>query len=191
MIDAVPAIVNVKDRDLRYVMMNRYAASVLGVTPEDGVGATTVELMRRYDATKSDEFDRQVRDTGEELGFYEDQYVDASGTLRYWLTKKVPLLDPGGKVGSIVSVALDIGERKRAEQTLQAAKDSAEAASRAKSEFLAMGSAAPWPPPSPPRLSASPLSPLPPLCCGATRHPTSCRIYPSSIRPVACCCSPR
>src|SRR5439155_26311529 len=34
-IDAVPAIVNVKDRDLRYAMMNRYAASVFGVTPEE------------------------------------------------------------------------------------------------------------------------------------------------------------
>jgi len=49
----------------------------------------------------------------------------------------VPLLELGGKVDSIVSVALDIGERKRAEQALQAAKDAAEAASQAKSTFLA------------------------------------------------------
>jgi PAS domain S-box-containing protein len=137
-IDAVPAIVNLKDRDLRYLMMNRYAAGVFGITPEEAVGKTTIQLMQRYEATKSDEFDRQVRDGGKELGFYEDQYIDVSGTPRYWLTKKVPIFDESGAVDSIVTVALDIGERKRTEQTLQTAKDAAEAASRTKSEFLAM-----------------------------------------------------
>jgi PAS domain S-box-containing protein len=119
-------------------MVNRYAARVFGVTPEEAVGKTTLELMRRYRATKSDEYDRQVLASGAELGFYEDQYTDVSGAVRHWLTKKVPLLDPDGRVSNIVSVALDIGERKRAEEALQTAKDAAEAATQAKSEFLAV-----------------------------------------------------
>ena len=79
---------------------------------------------------KTDENDRRVLATGKELGFYEEEYRDSSGNLRHWLVNKLPLLDADGEVESIVTVALDIGERKRGEQEMRKAKDAAEAALR-------------------------------------------------------------
>ena len=32
-IDTVPAVINVKDRQLRYVLMNRYMAGIFGIEP--------------------------------------------------------------------------------------------------------------------------------------------------------------
>ncbi len=49
-----------------------------------------------------------------------------------------PLLDSEGRVSGYLGVASDITERKRAARELMAAKDAAEAANRAKSEFLAL-----------------------------------------------------
>jgi PAS domain S-box-containing protein len=129
-IDTVPAIINVKDRKLHYVLMNRYMAGIFGIEPDEAIGRTTSDLMSRYGAKKTDEYDRRVLETTRELGFYEEEYRDSSGHLRYWLVNKLPLLDAEGRVESIVTVALDIGERKRSEQEMREAKDSAEATLR-------------------------------------------------------------
>ncbi|HET7887657.1 MAG TPA: PAS domain S-box protein [Bradyrhizobium sp.] len=129
-IDTVPAVINVKDKELRYVLMNRYMAGVFGIEPQESIGRTTTDLMSRYGAQKTDENDRRVLATARELGFYEDEYRDSSGHLRHWLVNKLPLLDADGHVESIVTVALDIGERKRSEQEMREAKDAAEAALR-------------------------------------------------------------
>ncbi len=129
-IDTVPAVINVKDRELHYVLMNRYMAGVFGIEPHEAIGQTTSDLMSRYGAQKTDENDRRVLTTAKELGFYEEEYRDFSGHLRHWLVNKLPLLDAEGRVESIVTVALDIGERKRTEQEMREAKDSAEAALR-------------------------------------------------------------
>jgi PAS domain S-box-containing protein len=129
-IDTVPAVINVKDKRLRYVLMNRYMAGIFGIEPVDAIGHTTTDLMSRYGAQKTDENDRRVLTSGKELGFYEEEYRDSSGNLRHWLVNKLPLLDADGEVESIVTVALDIGERKRSEQEMRKAKDSAEATLR-------------------------------------------------------------
>src|SRR5438477_6943582 len=50
--------------------------------------------------------------------------------MRQWLVNKLPLLDADGDIENIVTVALDIGERKRGEQEMRKARDAAEAALR-------------------------------------------------------------
>jgi PAS domain S-box-containing protein len=127
-IDTVPAVINVKDKNLRYVLMNRYMAGIFGIEPADAIGRTTSDLMSRYGAQKTDENDRRVLKTGRGLGFYEEEYMDSAGNLRQWLVNKLPLFDDDGAIENIVSVALDIGERKRGEQEMRKAKDAAEAA---------------------------------------------------------------
>jgi PAS domain S-box-containing protein len=129
-IDTVPAVINVKDKDLRYVLMNRYMAGIFGIEPQDAIGRTTADLMSRYGAAKTDEHDKRVLTAGRELGFYEEEYKDSAGNMRQWLVNKLPLLDADGDIDNIVTVALDIGERKRGEQEMRKARDAAEAALR-------------------------------------------------------------
>src|SRR5882672_8382819 len=129
-IDTVPAVINVKDKQLRYVLMNRYMAGIFGIEPADAIGRTTTNLMARYGAEKTDEHDKRVLEAGRELGFYEEEYKDSSGNMRQWLVNKLPLLDADGEIENIVTVALDIGERKRGELEMRKAKDAAEAALR-------------------------------------------------------------
>lgn len=127
-IDTVPAVINLKDVQMRYVLMNRYMASIFNIEPEDAIGHTTTDIMSRYGAQKTDENDRRVLNAGKELGFYEEEYIDSSGTMRQWLVNKLPLRGSDGEIKQIVTVALDIGERKRNEQEMRKAKDAAEAA---------------------------------------------------------------
>jgi PAS domain S-box-containing protein len=129
-IDTVPAVINVKDHDLRYVLMNRYMAGIFGIEPHEALGHTTAELMARYGAAKTDENDKRVLSGRRELGFYEEEYKDAAGNMRQWLVNKLPILDINGEIENIVTVALDIGERKRSEHEMRKARDAAEGALR-------------------------------------------------------------
>lgn len=129
-IDTVPAVINVKDRQLRYVLMNRYMAGIFGIEPADAIGQTTADLMSRYGAEKTDENDKRVLSRGKELGFYEEEYRDSTGNMRQWLVNKLPILDMAGDIEHIVTVALDIGERKGVELEMRKAKDAAESALR-------------------------------------------------------------
>jgi PAS domain S-box-containing protein len=129
-IDTVPAVINVKDRNLRYVLMNRYMAAIFGIEAGEALGRTTNDLMSRYGARKTDENDKRVLKSKKGLGFYEEEYMDSAGNMRHWLVNKLPLLDSDGEIERIVTVALDIGERKRGEQEMRKARDAAETALR-------------------------------------------------------------
>ncbi len=129
-IDTVPAVINVKNTDLRYVLMNRYMAGIFGIEPGEAIGQTTGDLMTRYGASKTNAHDKRVLATKDGLGFYEEEYRDASGAMRQWLVNKLPLLRTDGEIEYIVTVALDIGERKRNEHEMRKARDAAESALR-------------------------------------------------------------
>ncbi|GAB1716217.1 MAG: multi-sensor signal transduction histidine kinase [Nitrobacter sp.] len=129
-VDTVPAVIDVKNADLRYVLMNRYMAGILGIEPGAAIGRTTGDLMSRHGAAKTDENDRRVLESGKELGFYEEEYEDSAGVMRQWLVNKLPIRGVDGRIENIVTVALDIGDRKRSEQGMRQAKDAAEAALR-------------------------------------------------------------
>src|SRR5438270_13228612 len=107
-------------------MMNRDMAEIFRIEPSDAIGRTTSDLMSRYGARKTDENDKQVLKARRGLGFYEEEYKDSSGNMRQWLVNKLPLLDADGEIENVVTVALDIGERKRGEQEMRKAKDAAE-----------------------------------------------------------------
>ena len=51
-------------------------------------------------------------DTGEPFPLKELEATDPHGAKRYWLTTKVPLFDGDGAVSHVVTVSLDITERK-------------------------------------------------------------------------------
>src|SRR4029077_8950219 len=104
-IDTVPAVINVKDKQLCYVLMNRYMAGIFGIEPADAIGRTTSDLMSRYGAEKTDENDKRVLAVGRELGFYEEEYKDSLGIMRQWLVNKLPILDTAGEIENIVTVA--------------------------------------------------------------------------------------
>ena len=143
-VDAIPCMVNAKDLDSRYVLMNAYQARMYGTTPKGAAGKTAAELLGGDYGSYTRGRDREVIATGKPTGFFEERYAGADGEIRDWVTTKLPLFDVHGRVNRVITVALDITAQKAVERRLidarahlQDAKEAAESSNRAKTNFLA------------------------------------------------------
>ncbi|HEX7070357.1 MAG TPA: response regulator [Rhodothermales bacterium] len=139
LIDHLPEYIYVKDRDSRFLIANEYTARVMGASsPDELIGKTDADFFGPETAATYLADEREIIRTGKSLENREEVVDDQrTGQRRWVLTTKLPMRSITGEVIGIVGAGQDITERKHAEQELLAAKEAAEAATRAKSEFLA------------------------------------------------------
>ncbi|MGL6096830.1 MAG: PAS domain-containing protein, partial [Fimbriiglobus sp.] len=125
-IDTAPAMISAKDRDFRYLLMNRLQANMLGTNPDDAIGKSTGELIPPEFGKTTAARDWEAMATRQSVT-YEESTPDATGGLHTWLTTKTPLFSGTGTgtgadnedVTGIVSVSVEITERVRAEAALR------------------------------------------------------------------------
>ncbi len=138
LMDNLPDHIFVKDDHSRFVTANAATLHTLGAASLDEVvGKSDFDFLSRELAEQYYADEQEVVRTGRPLLNREELLIDRAGQQRWLLTTKVPLRDSGGVVVGLVGMSHDITERKRMEAEWQRAKETAEAASRAKSEFLA------------------------------------------------------
>jgi PAS domain S-box-containing protein len=126
-IDNSTAVIFVKDLEGRYLLVNRRYAELFHVTDEEQRGRTDHDLFAPEVADALRSADRQVLAAGRPLEF--EEVVPQDDGPHTYIAIKFPLLDAMGKAYAVCGIATDITDRK--------ARLTAEAASRAKSEFLA------------------------------------------------------
>jgi PAS domain S-box-containing protein len=119
-INSLPDLVFVKDRESRFMLVNRSLAQFLGASdPKDVVGKSDLDFVPSELADKHAADDRQVLETAQSLVDAEELFTSSQGSFRWILTTKVPLLDKGGMVTGLVGIGRDITERKHAQQKQQ------------------------------------------------------------------------
>lgn len=137
-IDNVPDRVYVKDMECRFLLSNRAHLQALNAnTPEEVAGKTDFDFRPRELAESYYADEQNILRTGEPLINQEQKQTDKTGAVQWILATKVPLRDHQGKIIGLVGISRDITQRKRVEDELQIAKEAAEAATQAKSDFLA------------------------------------------------------
>ena len=137
-ISHIPGNVYWKNADNVYMGCNLNLARILGLShPEEIIGKRAEDFLDLADAEAINDADEKVIKHDEELQFEEDGYNNKGEVARY-LSSKIPLRDATGKVVGLLGLSFDITERKKIEQELINAKQKAEIASEAKSQFLAV-----------------------------------------------------
>ena len=107
-----------------------------GQTPKEAAGHGFLAAIHPDDREKTQlAWDHAV--THVTLYEIEHRLRRHDGVWRYMAVRGVPILDEAGTVREWVGAHTDITARKEAEQALEAAKEAAEEANRAKSQFLA------------------------------------------------------
>jgi len=116
-IDHAPAMIWYKDTKNTFVRVNPTCARVFGMAIEEIEGKSTYDLFPDF-AEKYYQEDLEVINSGKpKLGIIEPR-TSASGEHLWVQTDKIPLRDEQGNITGILVFAIDITERKHAEDAL-------------------------------------------------------------------------
>ena len=124
------------DRDLRYVRVNDALARLFGRPPQEIVGRIAPDLTPRFSTRLQDAARRLLEGKQPLLSVELDGTPPGRDRPGYFLLNLYPVRTPSGHCIGLGAAVVDITERKEAELAGQAAREAAEAASRAKSQFL-------------------------------------------------------
>ena len=124
-IDLVPDLVFVKNREGEYLLANEATAAAYGKTPAEIEGKSEAEIIP--DRDDSEEFrqdDLAVIESGEPKEIPEETLTTATGETRILQTVKIPYKISETDEDAVLGYARDVTELKEYERTLEEQRDS-------------------------------------------------------------------
>jgi PAS domain S-box-containing protein len=113
----------VKDRQFRFVLLNRAFCEMVGYPREKLLGQTDYDFFPRAESDFFRAKDAEMFASGVTVAVDEESITDAVGTRHVLATTKVPLRDRSGAVTHLVGIIHDISRIKIAEEALRQANE--------------------------------------------------------------------
>ncbi len=135
LVENLPVNVIRKDVAGRFVFVNQKFCTLLQRSADQIIGKTDYDLFPKELADKYHADDCRVIEAGELFESVEEN--ESHGQLRYFQVIKSPVRNSTGRVIGLQAIFWDVTERRRSLLALQQAKEAAEAANLAKSDFMA------------------------------------------------------
>jgi len=128
----------IMDHEGRIEWANKSFQRITGYSLEDVEGSRLLDILEGEQTDP--ELAKNIREAVKEgKGFTEELIYHRKDGEPFWCELEMqPVRNAGGKIINYVAIQSDITERKRAAEELQKAKEAAELANKAKSEFLAV-----------------------------------------------------
>ncbi|MBX9635625.1 MAG: PAS domain S-box protein, partial [Magnetospirillum sp.] len=138
-IDTIPNAIFYKDVTGRHLGCNRAFVDMAGLPREQIIGSSLSKLGGDDELTqRAEQSDRMLIAGDKRMDVYETTIRHPTGWSMRALVHKAAFRNMEGRVVGIVGAVTDISDRIAFEEELTRARDQAEAANRAKSEFLAV-----------------------------------------------------
>ena len=119
LIDNVADTLYAKDLQGRFIVLNRAAAELVAMSPDQVVGKTDFDLFASEVARQYRDDELRVIDSGQALRERIEVVPDADGERHWYSSTKSPLRGADGRIRGIVGTGRDITERKRTEEALR------------------------------------------------------------------------
>lgn len=135
LIDICPTPLFVKDVQGRYINVNRAWLDLMNLRADQVLGRTSGQLFQEISANLTDK--DQLALAGSAPIRYENRLVRAALDERDTVVTKARFTDANGAVAGIIGSIVDVTEFREAERVTAEARDAAERANLAKSDFFA------------------------------------------------------
>ena len=135
LVENLPVHVARKDLNGQITYANESFCELLGLSRSQIIGKTDYELFPDPIADKYRGDDLWVMETGRVFEGVEEN--PAGGTSRHYEVRKTPVRNEANQVIGIQIIFWDVTQRIQTQKALQLAKEAAESASQAKSDFVA------------------------------------------------------
>lgn len=119
MIDGLPDPIFFKDREGRFVKVNRAFAETVGVEPEDCLGKTYADLWGTELAAEAQADEERILETGQPMVNKEEKLVAQDGSPRWVLVTKMAMRDDQGTIVGTFGIAQEITKQKQTESELR------------------------------------------------------------------------
>jgi phosphoserine phosphatase RsbU/P len=121
LMDTLPDHIYFKDRESRFIAVNRATAELFGFAdPAHVLGKTDADIFAREHAQAALRDEQEIVRTGQPLVNMEEKETWPDGHETWVSTSKLPLRDPNGHIIGTFGLSRDITEKKRAEEKLAA-----------------------------------------------------------------------
>ncbi|TFH03733.1 MAG: PAS domain S-box protein, partial [Methanosarcina sp.] len=135
LIDSIPAPVFCKDKNGIYVACNQAFKTFIGLEKRDILGKSLYDFAPIEIAEKYHPMDKSLVKQGK-TQVYESSFKFADGSMHQVILNKFVFNGLIEEDSMLIGIMIDITERKQAEEKLLQAKMAAEAANRAKTNFI-------------------------------------------------------
>jgi PAS domain S-box-containing protein len=126
-LDNIPDIAWLKDRESRFIAVNEPFGKSCGFEPENLVGKTDFDIWSKDLAERYSADDKEVMESGKRKQV-EEPLTDSEGKVLWIETTKTPIHDDQGNVVGTAGIARDITGRKRVDVKLRQQTNAMDAA---------------------------------------------------------------
>ncbi len=116
-LDNIPDVAWLNDKEGRYILANRSFGKASGLNPEDLTGKTDFDIWPRDLAEQRKKTDRTAMKSGKRIKI-EEHLTDKDGNTIWIETIKTPVFNDNGEVMGTAGIARDITLRKKQEKQL-------------------------------------------------------------------------
>ena len=139
-LESVNSVILRWDPNANITGLNEFGQELFGYSEQEIVGRSLIETLGREGDSATDDrramLENIVRHPDKSIAS-ENENICKDGTVVWMLWRNKPLKGEDGKLNEILSIGIDISDRKEMEAELAEAKKVAEEATQAKSDFLA------------------------------------------------------
>lgn len=119
-LDIMPTMVFYKDKENRYIYVNKATAQILGLAKEDLEGKSSFEIFPNQ-AQACWKHDKIVLESRKPIRSI-IEFLETPLGKKWIVTDKLPIMDENGNIDGILGFSIDITEQKMAEKALRESK---------------------------------------------------------------------